>query len=182
MLFYLLGFALVLPALGGGEVLARAAHDFRPPRVSALRRTSLLTVAFALITVAIGTFVFVRLVPSGEQSLWGNAPLVGLARHLDTPWWAQELTVLALAVAEQMLRRLSDEGSLPEALGALHAKLGTPTRILSVTAGSTVLLILLSEGRVSWLARAYAIAIAFTLALKVAALIRFRLTRPGQRP
>ena len=43
----LLGFALTLPVLGGGEALARAAHELPPPRVQALRRTGLLTVLFA---------------------------------------------------------------------------------------------------------------------------------------
>ena len=43
----MLGFALTLPVLGGGEALARAAHEFPPPRVQALRRTGLLTVLFA---------------------------------------------------------------------------------------------------------------------------------------
>ena len=43
----LLGFALVLPVVGGGEALARAAHELPPPRVKALRRTGLLTVLFA---------------------------------------------------------------------------------------------------------------------------------------
>ena len=36
----LLGFALTVPAVGGGEALARAAHEFPPPRVHALRRTA----------------------------------------------------------------------------------------------------------------------------------------------
>ena len=43
----LLGFALTLPVVGGGEALARAAHELPPPRVQALRRTGLLTVLFA---------------------------------------------------------------------------------------------------------------------------------------
>jgi len=37
-----LGFALTLPVIGGGEALARAAHELPPPRVRALRRTGLL--------------------------------------------------------------------------------------------------------------------------------------------
>ena len=45
-----------------------------------------------------------------------------------------------------------------------------------------MLVILTSGGRVTWLARAYAIAIAFTLLLKLAALIRLRRLRPGPRP
>ena len=35
-----LGFAQALPSIGGGEALARAAHEFPPPRVPTLRRTA----------------------------------------------------------------------------------------------------------------------------------------------
>src|SRR5262249_43988821 len=44
---WVLGFAVTLPTVGGGEALARAAHEFQPPRVEALKRTRFLTVVFA---------------------------------------------------------------------------------------------------------------------------------------
>ena len=82
---YVLGFALTLTVIGGGEALARAAHEFPPPRVQALRRTGLLTVFFALVATTLGTFLVVLLVPASEQALWVNAPLAGLAQHLAGP-------------------------------------------------------------------------------------------------
>ena len=81
----LLGFALTLPVLGGGEALARAAHELPPPRVQALRRTGRLTVLFAGVTTTLGTFLALLLVPASEQPLWANAPLAGLAQHLAAP-------------------------------------------------------------------------------------------------
>ena len=57
----LLGFALVLPVVGGGEALARAAHELPPPRVKALRRIGLLTVLFAGVATALGTFLVLLL-------------------------------------------------------------------------------------------------------------------------
>ncbi len=56
-LTYLLGFALTLTVIGGGEALARAAHEFPPPRVHALRRTGFLTFLFALLVTTLGTFL-----------------------------------------------------------------------------------------------------------------------------
>jgi hypothetical protein len=49
VLTYLVGFALVLPTVGGGQALLRAANELPVPRVPALRRTALLTVAFCLL-------------------------------------------------------------------------------------------------------------------------------------
>ena len=40
-LAWLLGFALTLPVVGGGEALAHAAPELPPPRVQALRRTGI---------------------------------------------------------------------------------------------------------------------------------------------
>ena len=79
---YLLGLALTLCLLGSGEALTRAAHEFPPPRLPALKRTGLLTVAFIFTVAALGTFLVTLLIPATEQALWVGAPLVGVAKHL----------------------------------------------------------------------------------------------------
>ena len=145
----LLGFALTLPVLGGGEALARAAHEFPPPRVQALRRTGRLTVLFAGVTTTLGTFLALLLVPASEQPLWANAPLAGLAQHLAAPSTIRVLLAVALAAAavlilgpaahaafgdtEQMLHRASTDGTLPSGLASLHSRFGTPARAVDVT-------------------------------------------------
>src|SRR6266699_2071710 len=43
------GLALVLPAIGAGETLARAAQEFAPPRLRVLRRTSAFAAVFVLV-------------------------------------------------------------------------------------------------------------------------------------
>ena len=89
----------------------------------------------------------------------------------------------ALGHAEQLLQRLSLAGTLPRPLGTLHTRFGTPSRALDVAAASTILVMLASGGRATWLARAYAIGIAATLALKIAAgLFASGGSRPGTRP
>jgi len=166
--------------------------------VRALRRTGILTLFFTFIVAAGGTFLFTLLVPSSEQELWINAPLAGLAQHLAAPGWVRNVLALALAAAavavvvpaahaaladaEQMLHRASADGVLPHSLAALHARFGTPARAVDMTVTATMLVIVVGGGRVSWLARAYAIAIAATLLLKIAALVRHRRTRRDTTP
>ncbi len=196
--FVALGIALALPTVGSGEALIRAAHDFPPPRVQALRRTSLLVIAFALFITTLGTILFARLVPLDAIDTWLNAPLVGVAQHLAGPGWVRDLLAVALAAAallvllpavhgaladaERMLHRASTDGALPSGLASLHTRFGTPARGADVAAAATVLLIVAGGGRLAWLARAYAVAIATMLAMTVAALARLRETRRDTQP
>jgi magnesium transporter len=195
---WVLGFALVVPVIGGGDVLARAAHELPPPRLQALRTTGLLSALFAIVATALGTFLVILLVPASEQALWVNAPLAGLAQHLSGPPSLRALMAVMLACAavlmlipasqsalsdaEQMLQRSSADGTLPSTLAALHTRLGTPTRAVDVTVVAMILVVLASGGRVSWLARAYGVAIVAMLVLTIAALTRLRRLRPGTLP
>jgi magnesium transporter len=192
------GLAVTLPVIGGGEVLARAAHELPPPRVLALRRTGLLTVLFAGVATALGTFLVVLLVPPSEQPLWANAPLAGLAQHLAAPSVLQVLMALAVAAsaalmlgpathaavsdAEQLLHRFSSDGTLPSGLASLHTRFGTPARAVDVTVVAMTLAVLASGGRVAWLSRAYAIAIVGMLVMTVGALVRLRRARRTPTP
>jgi len=183
-----LGFAQALPSVGGGEALARAAHEFPPPRVPTLRRTALLTVLIGVLVTTLGTFLFVLLVPPEAQAAWIDSPLAGLAQHLGAPAWVRGLLSIAIAGAAGMVlypaahAALTDaerilhraEETLPGGLASLHTRFGTPTRAVDLTAAGMILAMLASGGRVTWLAHAYAIGIAGTVILAVAALLRLR--------
>ena len=165
LLVYLVGFALALPTIGGGDAVARAAHELRPPRLQALQRTSFFVTLFTGLATVSGAFLFVLLVPAVDQALWTNAPLAGLAQHLAGPEWARHLvavalvgaaalllvpaTHLALGDAEQLLQRLSVEGALSERLAFLHSRFGTPSRAIDVAAAATILVMFVSGGRVA---------------------------------
>ncbi len=165
LLVYLVGFALALPTIGGGDAVARAAHELRPPRLQALQRTSFFVTLFTGLATVSGAFLFVLLVPAVDQALWTNAPLAGLAQHLAGPEWARHLvavalvgaaalllvpaTHLALGDAEQLLQRLSVEGALSERLAFLHTRFGTPSRAIDVAAAATILIMFVSGGRVA---------------------------------
>ena len=194
----LLGLYLALPSIGGGEALAQAAHELPPPRVQALRRTALVTLVFALFVTTSATFLFTLLVPAAEQSAWVSAPLAGLAQHLTAPSLVRDLLAIALVAsavlilvpaahaalgdAEHMLGRLSAQGTLPEGLAALHSRFGTPARAIDVAVAATILIILAGSGRVQWLGRAYALAVAATVVVKAATLLRLRRRRTESQP
>jgi magnesium transporter len=197
-LAYLVGFALTMPVIGSGEALARAAHELPPPRINALRRTAFLALLFTIVVTLLGTMLIVVLVPPSGQGLWASAPLAGLTQYLAGPTWVRDLAAVALAAAalfvllpaahaalgdaEQMLHRSSADGTLPGGLAALHNRFGTPARAVDLTVTAMILVMLASGGRVSWLARSYAIAIAAMVVLMIASLHRFRRTRKAAMP
>jgi magnesium transporter len=194
----LLGLSLALPAIGGGDVLARSAHEFPPPRVTSVRRTALWVIVLSLVSTAAFTFFFHLLVPVVEQRLAADAPLIGIAHHLAGAAWARKSIALLLVGAavlmlvpaahaamlelEQMFARLATQRALPDQLAVRHPRFGTLARAIDVSAVSAILIALAAGGRVTWLARAYAVGIAATVLFKVAALVRLRRTRPEPRP
>jgi magnesium transporter len=186
----LAGLTLVLPVMGGGEAVARAASGFPPPRLQAVIRTGRLTLFFSIVVTVVSSFLVMLLVPQNEQAVWLNAPLAGLAQHLAGPAWIRDVVALAIAAAalfvlapaahaavgdaEQMLDRSSAEGTLPRSLASLHTRFGTPARSVDVTVTAMILVIVASSGRVAWLASAYGVAVAVMFALTIASLVRLR--------
>jgi magnesium transporter len=197
-LTWLFGVALALPVLGGGEALTYAAHELPRPRVQALRRTAGVTLAFTFCVTVLSTFLLVLLIPAAERTLWTSAPLVGLVQHLAAPSWLRSVIALgliaasvlmlapaahaALGHAEQVLQRLSLAGTLPRPLGTLHARFGTPAHAIDVATAAAVLVILVSSGQVTWLARGYAMALAVTVMLKIGVLVRLRRLQAAAMP
>jgi magnesium transporter len=189
VLVYALGFGLTLSVIGG-ESLPRAAQELPPPRLPGLRRTALLSVVFAFLVTALGTFLVLWLLPAIEQPQWENAPLAGLAQHLAGPPFIRDIAAVALACAavlvllpaahaalthaEQVLHRLSLDGLLPRGVASLHTRFGTPARAVDITTTAVILTVVVSSGRVAWLARAYGLAVAAVLILTIVALVRFR--------
>jgi hypothetical protein len=122
LLGLLLGFALTLTVLGGGEALSRAAYEFPPPRLHALRRTGFLTIFFTVLITALGTFLVVLLIPAPYQGLWQNAPLVGLAQHLAGPLWVRDLMALTLAAATVLVLLPAAQAALGDVEQMLHRR------------------------------------------------------------
>ena len=192
------GMVTVLPVIGGGDALSRGAHEFPPPRLQALRRTGWLVVFFSLAITTALAVQFARLVPFDEVLPGVSATLPALTHHLLGPEWAHRIagvlmTVtallflvpaahVALADAEQTLRRLVAAGAVPERLAVPHPRFGTFARAVDVATLATMVVLIVSGGRVLWLSHAYAGAIAITLIIRLATLVRLRRRRPGPRP
>jgi len=188
--------ALALPAVGGGEVVSRLAHEFSAPRLGSLRRTSRAAMAIVGVSLVALTLGYEALVPPGEQA--AGSPLIVLAGHLAGPGVLRSLLAMALAVAsllllvpatqlamadaEQLLRRLAAAGALPRVFAIPHRRLGTLTRGIDLVAAAVVLVAIAGAGRVTWLAGAYALALALSIALRAFVLARLRRVVPGPRP
>jgi magnesium transporter len=177
-LHWLIALALVLPVLGGGGALARAAREFAPPRFKPVRRTAFFVALFVLILAVSTSFLFVAAVPKDQAAVWAAIPVSALAQFLPVPAWLSGLlTILvfgaaifllapaasaALEDSEQILRRLSAETFFP----------GDMARAGSVAALAAGLITIASGAQVSWLGRAYGITIATALLLRIVVNLR----------
>ena len=182
----LLAIAVVLPLLGGGGALGRAAREFPPPRIHSVRRTAFYVVLFVSALALLSSFLFVLLVPKDEAGSWTAAPLSAIAQYSAKPTWAIGLfTILVLVAAflwlipaaqaaledtEQLIRRLSLEGVFSRNVASAT----------NVAAAAAVLVVVGGGGQVVWLSRAYAISIAAALLLRISVNARLQgiLTEP----
>ena len=187
---FLLGFAHALPAVGSGDSLWRVAGELEPPRVRGLRRTLLIVGVYAVVVIGVTPFLFIDLIPPVSQPSWFEAPLIGVVQSLAAPPWLRGLLTLTLIAAaalilgqaarasltgaENIMTRLAARGVLSSALRLPHPKFGTQARTIDTVCSAAVVAILAGSGHIAWLARAYAVAAAWTLALHAAALIRLR--------
>jgi len=186
IMHWLIAAAMVLPVLGGGGSLGRSAREFAPPRLNAVRRTAFLVAMFVLILAVSTSFLFVAAVPKEQAAVWSAIPLSALAQFLPVPaWMTGLLTVLVFFAAmamlvsaanaafedtEQLLRRLSAETIFSESAASVGG----------VAAAAAGLIAFVSGAQVSWLGRAYGIAIAVALLLRIA--VNFRLRKVHREP
>ncbi|HEX5068614.1 MAG TPA: magnesium transporter [Vicinamibacterales bacterium] len=182
--------AMALPIAGSGDTWSRTANRLPLPRLRYLRQISRLAVISGIALAALPALLLTKLVPAESVAAWTDLPLLGLVHHVAGPGWAHVLMGLlvataaalmlgppahaAMSVADQTIRRLAIARSLPEAFGELHPRYGTPMRASDVTAAVTILILVASAGRVSWLGQAYALVLGLVILTNVAALIRLR--------
>jgi magnesium transporter len=189
--------AIALPVLGGGDSLVRAAHELPPPRMQALRRTRLLVILVTAVLIPVPVWLVSSRFDGAQLRAWSDAPLLGLATSLHGPASVTRMVRFAVSLAalfmlapavqaslgdaSHQLRAASNDRLVPGWLGHQHPQFGTYSRAINVAAGATALILLASSGRVAWLARAYAVSIAVTIVVRVAALIRLRKKNPEAR-
>jgi magnesium transporter len=183
------GLASTAFTLGSGDTLAQVAPALPQPRISSLRRTVVALTVFSLIVTVGGAFLCVALIPAAEWPAWSAAPLSGLIHHLALPPVFLGVLALVLAVAASLILGqtvgvalidmrglLQRTGWTPESTG-----IDTPDRQaraarqwLDAGATGVALAIVVSSGRLAWLAYAYAACAVLRLLIKTSSLIRLR--------
>ncbi len=181
------GFALVLPVIGGGDTLAHAAHEFPPPRLHPLRRTSRFATVFVFILTVLSSLLFVLLVPRDQLFVWVTTPLSGLVQNLAAPAWISGILTIAIVLATLLMLIPAAHAALEDTTQLLRRMFGKRDSTdasgpMNVAAASAVLIAIASGAQVSWLGRAYAISIAATFLIKIVVLIRLRRTRSEPPP
>jgi hypothetical protein len=182
--------ALALPVAGSGDTWSRTANRLPLPRLFYLRQISRLAAIVGLALVALPSLLLTKLGTAGRVSNWTDLPLLGLVHHVNGPGWGTRVDGLAHRGGRgadagacrahgddgcrSTIRRLAVERRLPEALGELHIRYGTPARAIDVTAMVTILILVASAGRVSWLGQAYALVLALVVLTNIASLLRLR--------
>jgi magnesium transporter len=184
-------------AAGSPDTLAHAASEFGQPKIYHLRRAARIVTLYSLIAIVGVAFIVVWLVPAADRARWYDAPVVGVVLYTGYPEWLAILLVagvaavsvafLGLAIyrtagnAQQLLLRLSEDGSLGAAMRVLHPRFGTPYRLIDLVAILQLAVIVVGAGQLVWLARALAVVIGCGAVLKTAALLRLRRIRPEPR-
>ena len=177
--------ALVLPAIGGGDTLARVAHEFKPPKLAAMRRTSVFATFFIFVTTVLSSLLFTGLVPRAETAIWAATPLTGLVRHLSIPLYLQGIFTVLLGVAAVLMLAPAARSALEDSEQLLR-RLSADRRLrgfdpFNAAAGAAVMVIVVSGGQVTWLARAYGVSVAAIVLLKIAVLLRLRKSQTGPK-
>jgi magnesium transporter len=182
-------------AVGSSEALGRAAADFPQPKIQHLRRTARFVNILSLLTALTG-LLFVWLVPESARTAWHDASLAGIAVFVQPGAWGRLLSALVVFAATGFLSltvfrsvdgarhtlfRLSEEGILSQGMRVLHPRLGTPTRLVDLSALGALAVLIAGAGQLTWLANAFAVALICGALLKIAALVRFRRLRPEAR-
>ena len=190
----LAGFAHVTPAIGSGDSLWRVASELEPPRIRGLRRTALIVAVYGIGITAATAFALPGVLPEEARRSWLDAPLLGMARFLGAPGWIRgglATLVTAAAVfmlgqaaragltgAESIVSRLAARGVLANGFKTQHPRFGTLARTLDTLACIAAGIVLLSGAQIGWLAGAYGVALAWTVGLHTAALIRLQARHP----
>jgi magnesium transporter len=189
------GAVMVLAALGSVESMGHAAMTLEQPRIRNLHKVARFVAVYSLVVTVGLTLLFTATV--ADHDLWNQAPLAGVAAAIAAPAWlrgglvalvtAASVVFLAMTLrsagttAHGLLGRLVEDGVLDSGWRALHHRFGTPWRSIDAVAVGQVAIVLVSGGETSWIARAYAMSIVVTAILGLAALVRYRRTRPEKR-
>ncbi|MFZ0820020.1 MAG: APC family permease [Candidatus Acidiferrales bacterium] len=195
MVFVGLGHSVL--AMSGEESLAQVYREIESPKLPNLKKTGLVIFIYSLLFTSLVSIFAVMIIPDGQRHHFYENLIGGLAMNLSGPLGMRLLfhgfvvavgvLILAGAVntaivgSNGVLNRVSEDGVLSEWFRQPHKKFGTSFRIINAVVFFQILTIIISRGRVDFLANLYAFGVIWSFAMKGIAVLVLRFTHPGDR-
>ena len=194
-IFVALGHSVL--AMSGEESLAQVYREIEHPKLPNLKKAGLVIFIYSLVFTSLVSFFAVMIIPDTERQHFLENLIGGLAMNLHGPFLLRLIfhgfvvvvgtLILAGAVntaivgSNGVLNRVSEDGVLSSWFRQPHRKFGTSYRIINIVAILQILTIIISRGRVTFLANLYAFGVIWSFAMNGLAVLVLRYTRPGQR-
>jgi amino acid transporter len=195
MVFVGLGHSVL--AMSGEESLAQVYREIESPKLPNLKKAGLVIFLYSLLFTSLVSIFAVMIIPDGERHTYFQNLISGLAMNLYGPYGLRLLfhafvvivgvLILSGAVntaivgSNGVLNRVSEDGVLPDWFRQPHRKFGTTNRIINAVVFFQILTIIISRGRVDFLANLYAFGVIWSFAMKGLAVLVLRYTHPGER-
>lgn len=187
----LMAFGHSILALSGLETLAQIFREVEDPKIKNLKKAVFIIFIFAFTFTGILTFLSAVIIPYDKIiSKYSENLLSGLAMELAIPYAFRiglkilvVISALLLLVgaintsmvgANETLKRVAEDGLLPDKIRELHPKYGTTYKIVTLVALAQSIIILLSGGDVFLLGEAYAFGVLWSLTFEMLSLIVLR--------
>ena len=194
-IFVALGHSVL--AMSGEESLAQVYREIEHPKLPNLKKAGLVIFIYSLVFTSLVSFFAVMIIPDTDRQHFLENLIGGLAMNLHGPFLLRLIfhgfvvvvgtLILAGAVntaivgSNGVLNRVSEDGVLSSWFRQPHRKFGTSYRIINIVAILQILTIIISRGRVTFLANLYAFGVIWSFAMNGLAVLVLRYTRPGQR-
>ena len=194
-IFVALGHSVL--AMSGEESLAQVYREIEHPKLPNLKKAGLVIFIYSLVFTSLVSFFAVMIIPDAQRQNFLENLIGGLAMNLHGPFLLRLIfhgfvvvvgtLILAGAVntaivgSNGVLNRVSEDGVLSSWFRQPHRKFGTSYRIINIVAILQILTIIISRGRVTFLANLYAFGVIWSFAMNGLAVLVLRYTRPGQR-
>jgi amino acid transporter len=194
-IFIALGHSVL--AMSGEESLAQVYREIEHPKLPNLKKAGMVIFIYSLVFTSLVSFFAVMIIPDAVRQNYLENLIGGLAMSLHGPLFARLIfhgfvvvvgtLILAGAVntaivgSNGVLNRVSEDGVLSSWFRQPHPKFGTSYRIINIVVLLQLITIVISRGRVTFLANLYAFGVIWSFAMNGLAVLVLRYTRPGER-
>src|SRR5438132_3593641 len=194
-IFIALGHSVL--AMSGEETLAQVYRELEHPKMTNLKKVSLIILAYSLVFTAGVSFFAVMIIPDATRHQYFGNLISGLAMNFVGPYSLrlvfQAFVVIVVVInlsgavntaivgSNGLLNRFAEDGILPNWFCQPHRRFMTSYRIINLVVGLQIATIILSRGNIFLLGEAYAFGVMWSFAMKALAVLVLRYKEPGQR-